>query len=317
MALTIGIDLGGTKTLIGLVDNFGNIVAKTLMRTPVDAEPDDAIDFIIDGIKHLSSNNTIQAIGIGIAGQISKETGVVYNAPNLPKWINVPLKQKIHQILDVPVAVTNDVRAAAWGEWLFGAGRNSSDIVCLFVGTGIGGGVVCAGQMLEGTTNVAGELGHITIDLNGPICSCGNRGCFEAIASGWAIAKRIKTLASQDLPNRQQLLNTLTCQIEDLDARMVFIAAEQELSLAVQVVKEVEAALIAGIIGVIHSFNPERFILGGGVIDGHPYLIDVIRKGVYQHALKASVANLEILPAQLGVLAGVIGAASYARKFLG
>ena len=99
MALTIGIDLGGTKTLIGLVDNFGNIVAKTLMRTPVDAEPDDAIDFIIDGIKHLSSNNTIQAIGIGIAGQISKETGVVYNAPNLPKWINVPLKQKIHQIL--------------------------------------------------------------------------------------------------------------------------------------------------------------------------------------------------------------------------
>ncbi len=122
-------------------------------------------------------------------GRWTRETGAVMFAPNLD-WHNVPLRAEVEKACAIPVVVTNDVRAALWGEWLFGAGRGAGDLLCIFIGTGIGGGIVCGGKVLEGCSNTAGEIGHMTVDLNGPLCNCGNRGCMEALAGGWAIARR-------------------------------------------------------------------------------------------------------------------------------
>jgi glucokinase len=133
--------------------------------------------------------------GSGSAGQIDPEHGMVRFAPNLG-WHNVPFQSDLAGALGLPVVVTNDVRAATWGEWLHGAGKGCNDLVCLFIGTGIGGGVVSGGKMLSGCSNTAGEVGHMIINLHGPPCSCGSRGCFEALAGGWAIARQAREAVS-------------------------------------------------------------------------------------------------------------------------
>lgn len=315
-AWTIGVDLGGTKLDVGLVDNQGVVRHHLLLKTKAKEGAQAVIDDIIAAITELKKqqpHERILGVGIGIAGQIEKSTGVVRFAPNLD-WHDIPLQEQLKKALKLPVHVINDVRAATWGEWLYGAGRGFDDLLCIFVGTGIGGGVVSGGNMLFGFSNAAGEVGHMTIDLKGPACSCGNRGCFEALASGWAIARSTKDAVTQDPVRGKSLLELAGGKVNDLTARHVFQAFQSGDPLAIEIVKSVEDALIAGIAGLVNAFNPKRVILGGGIINAHPEFIQQVHEGVAKRALKIATEGLSIVRAELQANAGVIGAAAYAFK---
>jgi glucokinase len=201
-----------------------------------------------------------------------------------------------------------------WGEWLHGAGQGCDDLICLFVGTGVGGGIVSGGHMLSGCSNTAGELGHIPVDLNGPDCHCGNHGCLEAHAGGWAIARRAREAIARDPEAGARLLQMAGGQPDDVTARIVAQAAHQGDPLAQKLVDEVAEALIAGAVGLVNAFNPCRLILGGGVMEGLPELLDRIDQGLRQRALAAARDPLRVLPAQLHNDAGVVGAAALALR---
>jgi glucokinase len=250
-------------------------------------------------------------IGVGIAGQVELKTGVVVFAPNL-HWESTPIQSDLSDALGVSAAVTNDVRAACWGEWLFGAGKGADDLVALFVGTGIGGGVVIGGRMLGGCSNTLGEIGHMPVDLNGPRCHCGSWGCIEAIAGGWAIARQAREAVDSSPREGEALLRLANGSGDAITAAMVVRAHSEGDPLSKKIMDRVAEALVAASIGIVNAFNPCRLILGGGVIEGYPRLIEVIREGVRQRALRAAAQRLEVLKASLGGDAGVAGAAALA-----
>ena len=196
--LTLGVDLGGTKVEMALVDAAGRIVASQRRPTQPEKGPDAVIADIVACVETClgEAGKAAQSLGVGVAGQLDR-TGTLRFSPNLG-WRNVSLKVKLEEALGIPVVIDNDVRAATRGEWRHGAGQGVNDLVCLFVGTGIGGGVVSGGRILEGCSNTAGELGHMTIVADGRRCHCPNRGCLEAYAGGWAIAERAQETVRAD-----------------------------------------------------------------------------------------------------------------------
>jgi glucokinase len=311
----IGVDLGGTKVEVAAVDSGGRLHHQLRRSTNVEAGPAAIQADIVAAARDLSerTGSPPVGVGVGVAGQIDPEQGVVRFAPNLG-WRDVPLQKDLREALGWPVVVTNDVRAATWGEWLHGAGQGCDDLICLFVGTGIGGGVVSGGKILKGCTNTAGELGHIVIDTNGPSCTCGNRGCLEAFAGGWAIARQAQKAISLDRSAGTYLLNSAGGQLERVTAEFVARGANAGDPLALRVIDEATKALIVGAVSLVNAFNPCRFILGGGVVEGWPYLVGQIDQGVRKQALAAATHSLQVLPAKLKNSAGVVGAASLAIR---
>jgi len=309
----LGVDLGGTKLEVARVDGDGRIRDSLRMATDVDGGPA-AVEADMARMSRAlweKADSPPEGIGVGVPGQIDGKLGLVRFLPNLG-WNNVPLREDLERLLSIPAVVTNDVRAIAWGEHLHGAGRGIDDLVCLYVGTGIGGGIVSGGRLLEGCTTTAGELGHITIDLNGPPCTCGNRGCLEALAGGWAIARQARDMVSNDPLAGERILALAGGSMDGISAATVAKAAASGDHLSLSLLENVSRALIAGCVSLVNAFNPCRLILGGGVIDGVPDLIDKVRIGVKRSALPASTANLEVVPGFLGANAGPIGAACLA-----
>jgi len=311
----IGIDLGGTKIALGTVDEEGNVVEMLRYETDARGGPEAVIGQIAGGVLHLKreSDLDIVGMGIGVAGQIDPGTGAVYCAPNLD-WHDIPLRDELERRSGLPAAVTNDVRAALWGEWLFGAGRGASDLICVFVGTGIGGGIVSRGRVLEGCSNTAGEIGHLTIDVHGPSCTCGNRGCMEAVAGGWAIAKKAREEVSIHPVAGACILKMAGGDPERITARSVVQACRTGDALAREILDDATDALCAGITSLVNAINPCRIVLGGGIIEGMPELVQRIEQGVRQRALAAAVPKLVFSPSQLGRDAGIIGAAAVAMQ---
>lgn len=314
---TLGVDLGGTKVAVGLVDAEGNIAASHVYPTHADAGPDAVIAGIVSCVKAALGDaaRSAAALGIGVAGQVDAATGTVHFAPNL-NWREVPLGAELEKRLGMPVVVTNDVRAATWGEWAHGAGQGVNDLVTLFVGTGVGGGIVSGGKMLVGCTNTAGELGHVTIVTGGRKCTCPNSGCLEAYVGGWAIAQQAREAATSD-PAAGQRLVTLAGSLQEITARTVTQAYREGDFLARRLVDEISRHLAAGIVGLVNAFNPCLFILGGGVLEGLPELASMVEDPVRAQALESAVRGLRIARAALGNQAGVIGAAAMARTRVG
>lgn len=307
----MGIDIGGTKIHFACMDLQGNILKEAIIATRVSQGEEAIIQDIgkvtIDLIKELNTDfGQPKGIGIGMAGQIEADTGLVYFAPNL-YWRNVPLKQRLESVLQLPVTITNDVRASTWAEWHFGSGYQCDHFVCLFIGTGIGGGIVSNGQLIVGSTNSAGELGHMNVSLTGPQCTCGNRGCLEAYAGGWAIAERAKEYLASHLDLKSPLN-----QIKNLTAVQVIDQFRKGDPLATKVINEAKEALIAGGITIVNALNPKKIILGGGIFEGLPDIAEWLSQGVRKHALRSATRDLEIWPAKLKTNAGVIGAATMA-----
>lgn len=318
MILTTGVDLGGTKVETALVDDGGRIVALARRATDWERGPEGILADLIACLTQdclPPSDRPVAGVGVGVAGQVDPATGTVWHAPNL-RWDNFPLRARLEEALKIPVAVINDVQAATFGEWQHGAGQGVGDLVCLFVGTGIGGGVVCNGQLLQGCGGSAGELGHLVIERHGPICSCGNRGCLEAVAAGWAIARRAQDAVAADREGGEVLLRLADGEPERLTAATVAEAVRQGDALAERLVRETGEALGVGIASIANAFNPCLVILGGGVIEGLPQLLDMAEDEARARALDAATRSLRIVKAGLGRHAGTIGAAAWARHVL-
>jgi glucokinase len=309
----LGIDLGGTKIEMGIVDEMGKIHKHQRLNTLVREGPEAVVEQILKSIETLRQDNDrhISGIGIGVAGQIQPGTGTVIFAPNL-KWHNIPLKANIEKAVQLPVSIVNDVRAITLGEWLYGAGKGCRDILCVFVGTGIGGGVVSDGRLLTGCSNTFGEIGHMTIDFNGPPCTCGKTGCFEAFAGGWGIAARAREAIEADgRGSRSQcILELAGDNITNVTAKIVGDAYRQKDAMAETIIQQVHKALIAGLASLVNVYNPCRLILGGGFIDGMPEVIPILDKGIKEIALKAATQSLEVVKGALGKEVGVIGSAA-------
>ena len=307
----VGIDLGGTKIIVAQVREDGKVLRKRLLPTNASTGPDRVKKTLVAAVKGLmeETDSPAAGVGVGVAGQVEAESGRVKFAPNLG-WREEPFREDLEKELGLPVWVTNDVRAATWGEWLYGAGRGCNDLICLFVGTGIGGGVVSGGRVLTGCSNTAGELGHITIDLNGPSCRCGNRGCLEALAGGWAIAQQAREWATSDPEAGDLVLKMVEGQTERITAKVVADAAQAGDPLAFSLFERVAGALSAGVASLVNAFNPGRLILGGGIIEGCPWLVKKVSEGLEDRALPPALAPLRVLRARLRQNAAVVGSAA-------
>lgn len=316
-SLTVGVDLGGTKMLAALVGPAGRALTTRRRETDVDGGFDAVVRQVMELVHACREEaaGAVTAIGVGVAGQVTPTGGVVTRAPNL-FWEDAPLEAALEDGLDLPVAVLNDVRAAAWGEWQHGAGKGSPDLVVVFVGTGIGGGVVSGGRMLSGCTNTAGELGHVTVVVGGRECRCGNRGCLEAYAGGWAIAERAREAVAA-APEEGAPLVERAGSAETITAETVHEARADGDPLATRLVDETAKHLAAGLVGVVNAFNPCILVLGGGIVEHAPFYVERVETHVRERALDAAVRNLRVVSAALGGDAGALGAATYARKQMG
>ncbi len=311
----VGIDLGGTKIALGMVDDDGTLLELVRYRTDTGGGYKAVIGLIVEGVRRLGAAHPLKlsGIGIGVAGQVDPVSGAVIFGPNL-EWHDAPLREDIEKACAIPVVVTNDVRAAMWGEWLFGAGRGVKDLLCVFIGTGIGGGIVCGGKPLDGCSNTAGEIGHMTVDLNGPLCTCGNRGCMEALAGGWALARSARESVASDPARGRKILEMAGGSLDDITAKIVVQASHGGDPLAVGLIDAAVAGLGAGVATLVNAINPCVIILGGGIVEGMPELVSRVESEVRRRALGAAAGRLAFRAASLGNQAGIIGAAALAMK---
>jgi glucokinase len=307
----IGVDLGGTKIATGIANENGDLI-KTV-KVPTQAEDGWEVvtkrigDTILDVLeKSEIKASEVKAIGICAPGALDIPNGIVLSSPNL-KWHNVPLKKIIEDRFNIPTYFDNDANIAGLGENRFGAGKGSKHMLYMTVSTGIGGGIVIDGQIYHGATFGAGEIGHITIDVNGPLCGCGNRGCIEAIASGPAIARNAKEKLAQ---NPDSLLN----DYPEITAKEVADAANKGDQLANDVIETAGKYIGATLSGLINTLNPEIVVIGGGVSNMGDLILDPIRKEVETRSLKSFVENLKIVRAELGGEVGVMGAIALAQS---
>ena len=316
-ALTIGVDLGGSQVRAALVDAAGQVLRMHVRPTAVEHGPEAIVSELAVCVRDAclpDAGGTVLGVGVGVAGQVDR-AGVVQGAPNLG-WKQFPLRARLEETLRLPVAVLNDVQAAAFGEHAFGAGQGVEELVCLFVGTGVGGGVITRGTLLQGCTGSAAELGHITVDPNGPLCRCGNRGCLEAFAGGWAIARRAREAVAAARGSGAVLLELAGGDPDRVTAAIVVKAAGLGDPLSGQILREAGEALGIGIASIVNAFNPCILVLGGGVVAGIPQWIETAGQAVRSRALAANAAAVRVLPAALGSRAGVIGAAAWAAAIL-
>ena len=308
----IGIDCGGTKIEVASVTTNGKLLYSEKIQTDISGGFSAVLEqmhFLIEKLIVLSPKNSFKGIGVGIAAQVDSQTEQILFAPNL-KWKNVNLKEGLEKKWKVPVKIINDVRAITWGEFLFGAGKNSRDMFCMFVGTGIGGGMVSDYQLIKGSTNCFGEVGHIVIERDGEPCTCGGIGCLEAYAGGWAITQFAQQQVQLDPKGGEYLLHLVAYEVEKLTPKEVFEAADKGDPLALKIKRRITKALIAGCTTVVNLLNPSLIVFGGGILDGAPDLIAEIEQGILKHSLKAATQSLHVKRALLGKDAGTIGAAS-------
>lgn len=308
---SIGIDLGGTKILIALVDkNTGEVLEHVKKKTKKDKGPKNIIRKMLEGIEELieisgKTFGEISSIGVGAAGQIDRENGIIIAAANLDCY-DLNLKKILTEKFNLPVYVGNDVEIATIGEQKFGAGKDCKDFVCVFVGTGVGSAIVKDGKIITGATGTAGEIGHIIVDLNGRQCSCGAHGCLEAYASRSAIERRIEGALKKG--RKSCILDYLETG-KSITSSMIQKSIEREDELVLQCVTEASEYLSGGIASIINFINPELIILGGGLIEAVDYFYQKTIKKAKAKSLPVPAEKIQFKKAMLGDYSGVIGAA--------
>jgi len=312
--LTLGVDIGGTKVLGGVVDPDGGVLAQARRETPADNTVR-TLDRIIEVITELTARYEVEAIGIGAAGWIDSKRSTVLFAPNLA-WRNEPLRDEVARHVSVPVVVENDANTAAWAEFQFGAAADATESMVMFtVGTGIGGALVLGGELVRGAYGIAGELGHTTAVPDGYPCGCGKRGCIEQYASGSALV-RFARLAAERVPERATVLLELAgWELEGITGPAVTAAARDGDPAALDAFGQVGYWLGNGLADLVQILDPQVLVVGGGVIDAGDLLLRPTREA-YQEGLaqRGRLPAGEVRGALLGNTAGVVGAADLARR---
>ncbi|MCL6625110.1 MAG: ROK family protein [Alicyclobacillus shizuokensis] len=313
----VGVDIGATKVAAGLVDETGGLRGALTVPTP-EMGGEAVLKAVFDLLHHLAARAQrhaihIRGIGVGTAGQVDAEQGIVRSATaNLREWSQVPLAERIGQATRLPVRVDNDGNAALLAEVWAGAAKGHGDAVGLTIGTGIGGGVVTGGRILHGAWGGAAELGHLCVNFRGPRCTCGSTGCVEAYASGHGLVERLQErLAAQPAdvsPVAREYLSSHG--LDGVTTAMVFQWAEAGDALARETLDDALAALAHAVVSLIHTFNPTVVVVGGGVVAANPAFVSQLAARVRGLGMSSLVQPVPIVPAQLGARAGVIGAAS-------
>jgi glucokinase len=309
--MRIGIDIGGTKIIAGIVDEKGSVILTKRILTDIakgyEGIRDDIIILIQEVLQGAGvEKNTIEQIGIATAGQIEKGSCKILFSPNLG-WHNVALRDDIEKAINVRTHIENDVNAATYGEWKFGLKGVPKDVLGIFIGTGIGGGLIFDGKLYRGFSNVGAEVGHTILNPYGYPCNCGNSGCFEAYCGGWYIVERVKKMIQEGYKGK--IGDILNGNIANLHAGTIEEAYLLGDERCASVWQEVVEYLGTGIASLVNLLNPEIVVLGGGVIYGTKHLIDDMKVVLKKRAMAESLKGLRIEKAKLGESAGIIGAA--------
>ncbi len=291
----LGIDIGGTNIKGLLTDKSGKILSFKEIETPGSAkEIDDAILNLMENLATSVSVSKIdiEAIGIGAAGTVDRTKGQVITSPNIPSWKNYPLAKNIEKKTGIKVFIENDVTVACAGGWWQGNGSKFKNWIMIALGTGIGGGVIIDNKIYTGQTGSSMEIGHMTIDINGPRCSCGSRGCLEQYASASALVKYVE----ENIAKYKN--SSLHEHIADkpLTAKIIHDHAIDKDELAIEAMTQISRYLGLGVANLINIFNPEAVILGGGLSLAHKFIIPIVKDVVKEHALKGVKEKVKYLP---------------------
>lgn len=311
----VGVDIGGTKMYAGVVDlESGAVIGSMRKRT----HPERGLDFftkrlleIVHGAidsADLPKEASLLGIGVGIAGQVDRDTGSLISGPNLGQGLdNLPIRDLLQKEFRIPVALGNDVEVATYGEHHYGAGRDCDDFVCIFVGTGIGSAIIQNNEIRRGVTGTAGEIGHTVVQYEGRICGCGGRGHLEAYASRTAITRVLKAELSRG--RESKLRDMIDPKDSAIRSKVIAKCIEEGDQLVIDTVSEAADYLGAGISSLATFYNPNRIILGGGLIDATTLLFDRATLRTHESTLPAATRGLKVERAQLGDNSGIVGAA--------
>jgi glucokinase len=294
----IGIDIGGTKVAIGIVDEFGSVHAQTRIPTNLIIPPSEMIEQIVQSIHLLFEESglhleQVMGIGIGAPGPVDAQNGMITCPPNLPNWIQVPIVAELEATFGVPVRLENDASAAALAEKWVGAAQDNGNFVYMTISTGIGAGLYLDGRLITGSRGNAGDIGHMVIDPTKGTCPCGQKGCFEWLASGTAIARRGSEIMGAELTTKE-----------------VFDLYKEKHPKIYTMIDDVFTSIGIGCVTIINLFDPEKIVIGGGVSQAGAPLFTAVEEYVSRYALNPAGRKTSIVPAASGQHAGVIGAAA-------
>lgn len=295
---TVGVDIGGTNIKLGLVSPSGKVIFQTRFETRSFASsPPKFITALADSIQKMIVKNklplkNIQGVGIGLPGLIDPVKGIVKDLTNIPGWKNVPLVKLLHAKLKLPVYIENDVNLITLAEWKYGAGRGCQDLICITLGTGVGGGLVFDNKLYRGPGFVAGEIGHMPMKEHGVACPCGGKGCFERYAGNAYLLHRIRTIFKNP----------------EMRAQDVFKLAGQGNARAIQFWREVGRTVGEGLIGVINLLNPGMVVIGGGISNNYKFFAPELKRVVKERCMKVQGKMVRIVRGRFNHEAGILGA---------
>ena len=314
--LLIGVDLGGTNMRVGAVTEDGKVFHRLKLPTNVELGLQEVVEKLIKTIRQViqeavSNGDRIIGIGIGSPGIIDIKSGIIVSSPNFPQWKQVPLKQIIEERISIPTFLDNDANAFALGEKWLGAGKGVQSLVCLTLGTGVGGGIILGGHLWHGVNGMAAEIGHMTVVPDGLPCNCGNSGCLEMYASASSIVRRIVIAlqAGESSAVTDYVNNDLTKITSDL----VYHFALKGDSLAGKIMHETSIYLGIGIANLINLLNPEMILIGGGLTNAWDLIYPDMIQEVHKRAFEVPAKRVKIVRASLNDNAGIIGAAGIAH----
>lgn len=319
MKVFVGCDLGGTNIKAGLLNvENGELLISDSIPTEARQGPESVMKRMASLISELIEKSRvgkkeIGGVGISAPGAIDLETNTTIFLPNLySKWREVPVGERMSSYLDMEVSMLNDVRAITYGEWVFGAGRGEDSIACFAIGTGVGGGLVVNNQLVLGFGGTAGELGHQTVDLNGPRCGCGNYGCLEVFASGPAIVAEAARGICQGWSTK--IVDMIENDLDRLTPEIIAKAAKMGDKVALEIWDRAGTYLGIGVANILTSVGVKCVVIGGGVGKAGDLLLNPIRKVVQERVFLMPVEKVKILTAKLGKDAGIVGMAAWSAR---
>ena len=309
----LGVDIGGTLIKIAIVDNKANIIEEDFIDTDTTANPKDVIKNIAEVFKSFKNYSKVNSIGFGIAGDINFKDGIVRYSPNIPKWNKVPLKKEIEQITNKPVFIDNDANTAAIGAYWLDIKATVDNMICVTLGTGVGGGIIINKKLFRGNNGTAGEIGHITIEPNGRKCNCGNNGCAETYIGAKHIVKETVDLLNSSNKSKY-ILNLANNNIKQITPKILAQAAKKGDFIAKQVWNNVGKKLGILLADVINFFNPDAIVLCGGISNAGNLIITPAKEEIKKRAFKTSAKSCKIVLSKYTSKLGVVGAAMLVKS---